>query len=87
MRRRSRVEIYLDILRASMKVHKPTRIMYSSNLSWKPLQEYLKNLKEMGLITEERKNGHRLYYITENGKNVLSYLGQLRKILPLEKFS
>ncbi|MBC8498327.1 hypothetical protein ISS40_03095 [Candidatus Bathyarchaeota archaeon] len=43
--RRSKLEVYLDVLWAIKSgVNKPTRIMYESNLSWKPLQRTLDSL-------------------------------------------
>ena len=45
MGRRSRLEIYIDILECMQRgVESPTNIMYKANLSWIPLQEYLCSL-------------------------------------------
>ena len=45
--KRSRIEIYLDILQAIRKGdHKPTRIMYRMNLLWKPLMQVLDAMTE-----------------------------------------
>jgi predicted transcriptional regulator len=50
--RRSRVEIYMDILNVVNGPSLPTNIMYRTNLSWKPLQACLAHLKDLGLIKE-----------------------------------
>jgi len=51
--RRSRFEIYVDILNEIMDgVNKPTKIMYGANLSYKPLKEILHSMLDQGLITE-----------------------------------
>jgi len=51
--KRSRLEIYLDVLRAIKKgVNKPTRIMYKTNLSWKPLQEILESMTSQEIIKD-----------------------------------
>ena len=42
MVKRSRLEIYFDLLKAVERgVDKPTNIMYKANLSWKTLREIL----------------------------------------------
>ena len=57
--KRSRIEIYLDILRAIRKgVRKPTHIMYRTNLSWKPLMQILDAMLEQGLIASEDMGRH-----------------------------
>jgi len=74
MVRRSRLEIYFDILDViSRGVTKPTRIMYKTNLSWVVLQEMFVTLIDGGFIKEEKEKGYERYYITEKGKNAFSY--------------
>ena len=74
MVRRSRLEIYFDILDViSRGTTKPTRIMYKTNLSWITLQEMFEILIEGSFITEEKEKNSLRYYITEKGKNALSY--------------
>lgn len=74
MVRRSRLEIYFDILDVINRgISKPTQIMYRTNLSWVVLQEMFETLSSNGFIKEvEEKNSQR-YYVTEKGKNALSY--------------
>ena len=74
MARRSRLEIYFDLLKVVEKgVDKPTRIMYKTNLSWKTLHEILSVLVSKGFISEKRVKYSKRYYITERGHNALSY--------------
>ncbi len=91
-RRRSKLEIYLDVLRVIKEgVHKPTRIMYGANLSWKPLQQVLRSLLDQGLILEidvsdggdRRTTKH--YEITQKGENVLRYFDRARRLIELEE--
>jgi len=91
-RRRSKLEIYLDVLRVIKEgVHKPTRIMYGANLSWKPLQQVLRSLLDQGLIIEidvsdggdRRTTKH--YEITQKGENVLRYFDRARRLIELEE--
>ena len=86
------MEIYLDVLRVIKEgVHKPTRIMYGANLSWKPLQQVLQSLLDQGLIIEidvsdggdRRTTKH--YEITQKGENVLRYFDRARKLIELEE--
>ena len=91
-RRRSKLEIYLDVLRVIKGgVRKPTRIMYGANLSWKPLQQVLRSLLDQGLIIEidvsdggdKRTTKH--YEITQKGENVLRYFDRARRLIELEE--
>jgi predicted transcriptional regulator len=77
--RRSKFEIYVDILtQIKGGVNIPTRIMYSSNLSWKPLKEILESLQTVGLIEKNFSEGgdkrsKEVYRVTKKGEEVLIY--------------
>ena len=74
MVRRSRLEIYFDILEVINKgITKPTQIMYKTNLSWIVLQEMFETLMKGGFIREENEKSSQRYFVTEKGKNALSY--------------
>jgi predicted transcriptional regulator len=84
--KRSRIEIYLDILQAIRKgVYKPTRIMYRTNLSWKPLMQILDAMIEQDLITSENTGNHVAYKITEKGMNVLNYFHKAMELIEIKK--
>ena len=74
MNRRSRFEIYMDIMMALADGSKnPTRLMYTTNLSWAPLQECLKVLSEQGVITELNQNSNRkTFNLTDKGKEIVN---------------
>ena len=88
MPRRGKVEIYIEVLEIIMKGEaKPTRIMYSANLSWKVFQNILNNLITQGLITENEEQAGKerdvkRYEITESGINVLKYFRKATMALP-----
>lgn len=70
--RRSRSEICFDVLEKIKEgVQKPTKIMYRTNISWTVLDDILDQLKEQGLIMEEKTGKRIIYEITEKGNNVL----------------
>ena len=74
MVRRSRLELYFDILQIiGSGVDKPTRIMYKSNSSWTVLHDILETLENGGFIKEEIYKKRLSYAITDKGKNALSY--------------
>ena len=80
--KRSRLEIYLDVLKVIHNGHaKPTRIMYSSNLSWKPLKEILDSLLDQNLIEVQVEKKSKRYYITPKGLRVLGYFKKLQEEL------
>ncbi len=70
-------------------VDKPTRIMYATNLAWKPLNEVLSRLVKQELLREIEvpgiKRSKRRYEITEKGVNVLTYFEGASEILDIEK--
>jgi predicted transcriptional regulator len=88
--RRSKTEIYIDVLSVIKNGEsRPTRIMYSTNLSWAPLRRLLESLLEQGLV-ESAETGlddgrsKNLYRITEKGESVLSYFSKCKDILRVE---
>jgi len=75
--KRSKLEIYIDVLKVIKKgTCRPTRIMYGTNLSWKPLMDILDSLNAQGLIMVKKDRNHKFYEITEKGKNVLKYFSK-----------
>ncbi|MEM1515106.1 MAG: DUF4364 family protein [Candidatus Bathyarchaeia archaeon] len=71
-RRRSRFEIYVDVLRIiESGINKPTRIMFAANLSWRTLKEVLAELKKRGLIERRTVDKRNLFFITEEGRRIL----------------
>lgn len=86
MVRRSRLEIYFDVLKAiDNGTDKPTRIMYETNLSWTSVCSVFDALLSSDFIRMEKKKASTRYYITKKGKNALSYhLRSLEGLLPNE---
>lgn len=84
--RRSKLEIYVDIL--SALAHrgplKLTHIMYKANVNCSALIEYLNFLMQKELV-EERSIGKnkKVYAITQRGVTVLKYFGELKRVLPI----
>lgn len=94
MARRSKLEIYLDILWAIKRgTRKPTRIMYEANLSWKPLQRILKSMISQGLIFEFDVSGEgdkrtsNVYEITQKGESIVKYFNRGKEFLKLEEIT
>ena len=92
--RRSRLEIYLDVLWAIKGgISKPTRIMYEANLSWKPLQRILSSMIEQDLIAEidatrnRDKRTNTIYEITQKGENIIHYFNRGKEFLKIEEIS
>lgn len=83
--KRSRLEMYLDVLeKVNEGIKKPTNIMYKCNLSWIPMKEILDSLIEKDLVKEVVKKNRRTYDITERGRNLLRYLGDILSTLQTE---
>ena len=87
--RRSKFQLSVEVLECIRQgEEKPTRIMYSCNLSWKSLKEILDNLNEQGLLEENsvpgKKRSKRNYEITSKGENVLKYYDMVSGLIEVE---
>ena len=72
--RRSKLEIYFSVLEVIHRnTHKPTRIMYRANLSWVTLKDILDRLLAEGFVRVERKKSAKRYFLTDRGRDALSY--------------
>ena len=73
-RKRSKLEIYLDVLRAvKTGTTKPTNVMYKCNLAWKPFKRILRALTESSLIRPVEKGSRKVYELTKKGEEILVY--------------
>ena len=74
MGRRSRPDIYFDVLEAiGNGIHTPTRITYDANISWIVGCNVFDDLIKSDFIREEEEMISVRYYLTEKGRNSLSY--------------
>lgn len=68
LRRRSQMDILMDILQAvSLRPLRPTHIMRSANISYSELKKIIETLERKGLVTVENTLGGRFYQATEEG--------------------
>ncbi|MHA2219946.1 MAG: winged helix-turn-helix domain-containing protein [Candidatus Hodarchaeales archaeon] len=86
--RRSKLDIQMEVLNAVREgMDKPTRIMYATNMSWKPVRKILDNLVDRGLLSAiENTVGNRVkrrYEITEKGISVLNYLKGAKELVDI----
>ena len=87
MRRRSRVEVIVDILSEAMKGANKTRIMYRANLNFIRFERYFGELLANGLIVVVDnpgvESGGVVYQTTDKGRALLSILRQAQNIVSL----
>ncbi len=90
--RRSKLEIYLDVLRVIKKgTTKPTRIMYGANLSWKLLQGVLNSMANQDLIAEidmstsRDKRTNTAYQVTKKGDSVIRYFHRAKGLIEVDE--
>ncbi len=84
MRRRERIEIIYDILKAIQDKGgkaKPTHILYKSNLSSQMLKEYLNYLLDKGFLQETRNARSKLYQLTDKGYKYIEDYFVIRKFM------
>jgi predicted transcriptional regulator len=86
--RRSKLEMYVDILKVLARNGplKPTHIMYKANVNCSVLKQYLDFLIQQNLVEEQtsQKKRHKtrvVYAITERGRTVLKYFGEVNRAL------
>lgn len=79
--RRTKIEIINDILKSIQgkggKI-KPTHLLYKSNLSHTKMKEYINELKEKDMISEELEENNKYFRITDKG---LKYVSEYKKIM------
>lgn len=87
--RRSKLEIYVDILKVLAKNGplKLTHIMYKTNVNCTVLKQFLDSLSKQSLIEEQafhRKKQQKIVYaITERGRTALKHFREISLNLPL----
>lgn len=79
--RRTRMDIYADILKAVGEESRKTLIVYEANLNFKRCKKYLNKLKENGLV-EVKSHSPLAWTITEKGKDFLERYSKMRGLLP-----
>jgi predicted transcriptional regulator len=81
MVRRSRVEIIADILKAAIEGSNKTKLVYSTNINFKVLNENLDLLVERGFIEALGKR----FYTTELGLEFIRIYDKMSELLDLER--
>lgn len=84
MKRRTKYEIILDILRFVQEMGKvdETRIMQEIYLEYRAFQKYSNYLLDKGLLKKYNLD-YEFYELTEDGRKVLGKLMEVNKLTPL----
>jgi len=81
-RRRSQLEIYVDVIRAvSLRPLRTTHIMNSANVSYKELRKIIETLEKKTLVAVESSADGKYYTATEQGLRVLEEYKSLKSRL------
>lgn len=82
------MDVIYDILneiQKSQKGIKLTHLLYKSNLSYKLLQSYIKELTEKDMVAEKqvkvRNNVHKSIKLTEKGEKFLTELRKMKRFV------
>jgi len=85
IKKRGPIEIIFNILESIYKSDTDgigkTSIMYSSNLNWKQLEEYMNYLLDVGLIEERCLNGSSKFFLTRKGFSAIEHFNKLFDLL------
>ncbi len=80
--RRSRVELYVDILQAIANGREsPAKVVYAANLSYDRVVKCLEFLEEQGLVQQNSETMKRRFKITSKGMDVVRYFGEVQNAL------
>lgn len=85
--RRSRIELYVDILQAIANGREsPAKIVYAANLSYDRVIKCLNFLEEQNLVQRvENAKKKRRYSITSKGMDVIRYFTEVQSALFYKK--
>jgi predicted transcriptional regulator len=83
-RRRSRLEVFAEILNLSRKSQTKTCIMHKTNLSYSMLQDCLKELQDLKFI--EVHHSIEKYSTTEKGLEFLQKFTDLQELISVSSF-
>ena len=82
---RTRQNIIIDILEASLTIKKKMRIMYKANLNYEQFTRHFQELREKGFIEEmDGNDGKPSYRISDRGRTLLGALREAREIFDSE---
>ncbi|MCW4050192.1 MAG: winged helix-turn-helix domain-containing protein [Candidatus Bathyarchaeota archaeon] len=93
MTRRSKLEIYLEVLNVIKSgASKPTGIMFQAKISYSVLQYALRSLVHQGLISKTIAAGYgmranketRVYEITAKGERILDYFKNAEGLIQVD---
>ena len=79
--RRDRLHIMAEIIEATKESHLKTRIMYSANLSFSQVNEYLSFLTERGFLRVHVENGKKVYEATAKGNQYIENYREMSNLL------
>ena len=83
--RRDRLGIFAEIMESAKSKQGKTRIMYSVNLSFSQVNEYLSFLTKMGFINLQTENGRKTYETTAKGQSYIqNYIEMSHLLMPQE---
>ncbi len=81
-RRRSRLEVFADILAEALNGANKTRIMYRANLNFLRFHRYFSELLGKGMIvTENTSDGMVVYRTTNKGRRFLKSVNEAEDII------
>jgi len=82
MKRRSRIDVLIDILTEALNGCSKTKLMYRCNLNYRCFNRYLKELLDKDLLIKiERSSKKTIHYkTTEKGKELLQVLRRAKQL-------
>ncbi|AOL16440.1 hypothetical protein BFU36_06695 [Sulfolobus sp. A20] len=88
IRKRSSIEIILDILKSCEESCNITKVIYEAGINYAVAQKYVNELIKVNVLIVEGEGNKKLYKLTEKGKVLKEHLEEfleLRNKLELER--
>lgn len=86
-KRRDRLLIMAEILEVAIDGALKTQLMYRANLSFAQLNEYIKILVDLGLLSIDNNSQRTVYRTTQKGMRYLQSYREIKDLLKKERHS
>ena len=86
-KRRDRLLIMAEILEVAIDGALKTQLMYRANLSFAQLNEYIKILVDLGLMSIDNNSQRTVYRTTQKGMRYLQSYREIKDLLKKERHS
>jgi predicted transcriptional regulator len=78
MSKRTKIEIMVEILKIATHGVNKTRIVYDANLNFRVADRYIDELKKLGYLKSQSREGRKIYMTTSEGLKFLEKFNKFK---------